>query len=179
MPWIWHHCGCSVGWQLHLWFYPWPGNLHMFQARPFKKKNLYLKYSNKYSRENLLLVLGGLYCFPGWNLHLLHGNFFFLTLSFIIGDFIVVVTFLINLYVLCGQFCLHLLFDRVKSKNEISLICFLTNLVPPPTQFCSSAVVSCWLLTFILFSSWGHEGREELAIEEFNHFWWFEFSSFF
>ena len=32
--WIWHCCGCGVGWQLQLQSDPQPGNLHMPQVQP-------------------------------------------------------------------------------------------------------------------------------------------------
>ena len=36
VAWIWYCCGCGVSWQLQ--FYPQPGNLHIPQVWPLKKK---------------------------------------------------------------------------------------------------------------------------------------------
>ena len=35
-------CGYGLGWQLQLWFDPWPGNFHMLHVRPLKKKKSHL-----------------------------------------------------------------------------------------------------------------------------------------
>ena len=35
---IWHCCSCGVGWQLQLWFYPWPRNFHVPQVWLYKRK---------------------------------------------------------------------------------------------------------------------------------------------
>ena len=39
---LWHSshsfCGYGVGWQLQLWFDPWPGNFHMPQGQLYKRK---------------------------------------------------------------------------------------------------------------------------------------------
>ena len=37
---IWHGCGYGVGWQPNLRFDPWPGNFHMPQMPPLKKKRM-------------------------------------------------------------------------------------------------------------------------------------------
>ena len=46
-------CGCGVGWQLQLQFDSWPGNLHMPEVGPLKKRK---KERKKEKRVNFITL---------------------------------------------------------------------------------------------------------------------------
>ena len=51
VAWIWCCWGCAIGWQLQLWFNPYPGNFHMPHMWPLKKKKKKKKKKTKQTKQ--------------------------------------------------------------------------------------------------------------------------------